>query len=191
MTGDPGCDALYDRHDPLHSQLALYRPHHTMASVAGRQIDTRFQNTSILNKSASESSSLYQKCSSLLDKLLRIRGFTEHFPELVSVSDSTDPVTQIWDILSTGTSLCYIFDQLPPEDGFKKLGNGNYTLTKRIYEPNFDRAKKHAIALFAMQLSGQKLRQKIPECEMFTVTDLWNRRSTDGLVKVCARSRFH
>lgn len=155
-----------------------------MASVAGRHIDTRFQSTSILNKSASESSSLYQKCASLLDKLLRIRGFAECFPELTSSLDSKDPVTQIWDILSTGTPLCYIFDQLPPEDGLKQIGN--YSLRQHS-GPNLDRAKKRAIALFIMQLREEKLLQRIPECEMFMVTDLLDRHSTNGLVKVCVR----
>jgi cell division control protein 24 len=58
-------------------------------------------------------------------------------------------------------------------------------LNQEQYDANPDRAKKHAIALFAMQIRTDKVTQNIPGCELFTVTDLWDRNSTDGLVKVC------
>ncbi|PPQ89606.1 hypothetical protein CVT25_012351 [Psilocybe cyanescens] len=156
-----------------------------MASLARRQIDTKFQNTSLLNKAASQSTSLYQKCSLLREKLRRIRGFTERFPDLAE-SLTQDPVTHLWDLFSTGTPLCYIYDQLPAKEGFKKLDYYTLSENKRSYETeiNWDRAKKHGIALFAMHLRAEKITEKIPGCEMFTVTDLWERRSTDGLVKV-------
>lgn len=160
-----------------------------MASLARRQIDTKFQNTSLLNKAASQSTSLYQKCSLLREKLRRIRGFTERFPDLAE-SLTQDPVTHLWDLFSTGTPLCYIYDQLPAKEGFKKLDYYTLSENKRSYETeiNWDRAKKHGIALFAMHLRAEKITEKIPGCEMFTVTDLWERRSTDGLVKVCCRA---
>lgn len=163
-----------------------------MASIGRRQIDTRFQDTGILNKSASQSTSLYQKCSLLRGKLRRIRGFTKLFPDMAE-SQSQDPVAYLWDLFSTGTRLCYIYDQLPAQEGFQKINH--YTLSKRTYETetkaNWDRAKKHAIALFVMQLRAGKIAEKIAGCEMFTVTELWNRHSTDGLVKVRYRMPFH
>ena len=44
---------------------------------------------------------------------------------------------------------------------------------------------KHAIALFVMQIEEEKVAKEIRGCEPFTVTDLWDRNSTDGIVKVC------
>lgn len=35
-----------------------------------------------------------------------------------------------------------------------------------------------------MQIRTDEVTQKIPGCELFTVTDLWDRKLTDGLVKV-------
>ena len=166
-------------------------PLSTMASVAGRkksivsttglQIDT-FANT-LLNKSASQSTSLYQQCSALRSRLMRIRGFSPYFSLSSSSSSlhsrrSTDPVTQLWDLFSTGTPLCYIFDQLP---GFNKINNSSFDPEQ--FETYPDRVKKRAIALFAMQIRDEKVAKAI-RCEPFTVTDLWDRNSTDGLVKV-------
>lgn len=164
-----------------------------MASVAGRkksivsstglQIDTPNSTNNILNKTASIS--LYQQCSSLRSRLMRIRGFPHYFV-LASSSDSrqsTDPVTQLWDLFSLGIPLCYIFDQLPAEAGFKKINHS--TFNQELFDAKPDHTKKRAIALFAMQINAE-ITQVIPGCETFTVTDLWNRNSTDGLVKVCS-----
>ena len=115
---------------------------------------------------------------------MRIRGFSPYF-SLSSSSDSrrsTDPVTQLWDLFSTGTPLCYIFDQLPDDAGFNKINNSSFDTEQ--YEANPDRVMKRAIALFAMQIREDKVAKEIPGCEPFTVTDLWDRNSTDGLVKV-------
>ena len=166
----------------------------TMTSVAGRkksiistvglQIDTNASSNTLLNKAASQSTSLYQQCSSLKSRLMRIRGFPPYF-SLASSGDSrqsTDPVTQLWDLFSLGTPLCYIFDQLPEDAGFDKIDNSEFNQDK--YAANPDRAKKHAIALFAMKIRKEEVMHTIPGCEPFTVTDLWDRNSTDGFVKV-------
>ncbi|KAF5326206.1 hypothetical protein D9611_000439 [Ephemerocybe angulata] len=162
-----------------------------MASVAGRKksivsttgLSIEPGNT-LLNKAASQSTSLYQQCSSLRARLHRIHGFAHYF-KLAAGPDSrqsTDPVTQLWDLLSLGISLCYLFDQLPEGHGFKKINNSHFK--EEGYETNPDREKKHAIALFAIQIKTANVAQSIPGCEPFTVTDLWDRKSTDGLVKV-------
>jgi cell division control protein 24 len=167
----------------------------TMATVAGRkksivssaglQIDAPVANNTLLNKSASQSTSLYQDCSSLRSRLMRIRGFSYYFSLLASSEDarlSTDPVTQLWDLFSFGIPLCYIFDQLPAEEGFAKINNSQFN--QEEYDANPDKPKKRAIALFAMQIRTDRVMHSIPGCELFTVTDLWDRNSTDGLVKV-------
>nr|QHW03305.1 guanine-nucleotide exchange factor Cdc24 [Flammulina velutipes] len=161
-----------------------------MANVAGRkksiisstglQIDTPVANNTLLNQAAI--TSLYQECVRLRTRLMRIRGFPRYF-NLVSSSDSrqsSDPVTQLWDLFSFGIPLCYIFDQLP--EGYPKINNADFK--EEQFDTNPDRAKKHAIALFAMQIRTDQVTKSIPGCEAFTVTDLWDRNSTDGLVKV-------
>jgi len=114
---------------------------------------------------------------------MQIGGFSYYF-SLASPDNrqSTDPVTQLWDLFSLGIPLCYIFDQLPDDQGFNKINHSEFN--QEQYDTNPDRAKKHAIALFAMQIRTDKVTQNIPGCELFTVTDLWDRNSTDGLVKV-------
>lgn len=152
----------------------------SIVSSTGLQIDTPVANNTVLNKAAGIS--LYQECVQLRTKLMRIRGFGKYFA-LVSGPDSrqsTDPVTQLWDLFSHGIPLCYIFDQLELET---KINNSDFN--PDTFEANPDRAKKHAIAMFAMQVrSSLSSSPNYPGCETFTVTDLWDRSSTDGLVKV-------
>src|ERR1700691_1182163 len=157
-----------------------------MASVAGRkksiisntglQNDSLVANNTLLNKSASQSPSLYQQASSLRARLMRIHNFTNFFalaspPD--SLRQSTDPVTQLWDCFTLGISLCYIFNLLPPPVVPIKMDTN-----PSAFDFSDLRAKKRAIALFAMQI------RQVSQCEPFTVTDLWDRNSTDGLVKV-------
>ncbi|KAF9479059.1 hypothetical protein BDN70DRAFT_713453 [Pholiota conissans] len=155
----------------------------SIVSTTGLYIDTNANNT-LLNKPASQFTSLYQQCSSLRARLMRIRGFAPYFSIGLSpdARQSTDPVTQLWDLFSTGIPLCFIYDLLPEEAGFTKLNNSAFN--PETYDANPDKAKKRAIALFAMQLRTDKVIDKIPGCELFTITDLWDRNSTDGLVKV-------
>ncbi|KAF7315408.1 hypothetical protein MIND_00055500 [Mycena indigotica] len=153
----------------------------SIISTAGLPTDAPVAHNTLLNKPASVS--LYQRCSALRARLMQVRGFGYYF-SLASPDNrqSTDPVTQLWDLFSLGIPLCYIFDQLPEDGGFNKINHSDFN--QEQYEANPDRAQKHAIALFAMQIRSDKVASNIPGCELFTVTDLWNRDSTDGLVKV-------
>lgn len=107
---------------------------------------------------------------------MRIHDFPDYFA-LASPTDSsrqsTDPVTQLWDCFSLGIPLCYIFNLLPPP-----IVPITIDTNPRTFDVSDLRAKKRAIALFAMQI------RQVAECEPFTVTDLCDRNSTDGLVKV-------
>ncbi|KAF8212778.1 Dbl homology domain-containing protein [Mycena galopus ATCC 62051] len=127
-----------------------------------------------------QSVSFLQRCSALRDRLMQIRGFPHYF-SLANPdhSQSIDPIIQLWDLFSLGIPLCYIFDLLPEEDGFPKI---NYSEFNPDTNPN--RVKTRAIVLFAMQLRTDNFRQKIPDSEPFTVTDLWDRNSTGGFLKV-------
>ena len=152
----------------------------SIVSSTGLQIDTPVANNTLLNQAAT--TSLYQECSRLRARLLTIRGFQYYF-DLIAADDarqSTDPVSQLWDLFTYGIPLCYIFDQLP--DDFNKINSSEFDPQK--YESHPEREKKRAIALFAMQIRSDKVAQNIPDCELFTVTDLYDRRSNDGLVKV-------
>ncbi|KZT11071.1 uncharacterized protein LAESUDRAFT_643658 [Laetiporus sulphureus 93-53] len=155
-----------------------------MSSVAGRKksmisattptIESPVANNTLLNKAASQSTSLYQQCSALRSRLMHIQDFSEWLS--LSSPDSsrgTDPVTQLWHCFRLGVPLCYLFNLL----------SAPYTSISIDTDPSsFDavneKAMKRAILLFSMQI------KQIDGCEQFTVTDLWNLESTDGFVKV-------
>jgi cell division control protein 24 len=146
-----------------------------VVSNAGLQIDTPVAHNTLLNKAASQSTSLYQQCSSLRSRLLRIRGFAPFFT-LASHSDSrqsTDPVTQLWDLFALGISLCFIFNLLHYDNKITAIDTD-----PDLFDASDERAKKRAIILFAMQI------KLVAGFEPIIVTDLWDRNSTDGLVKV-------
>ncbi|TFY76008.1 hypothetical protein EWM64_g8002 [Hericium alpestre] len=148
----------------------------SIISSAAVSIDIPIANNTLLNKAASQSTSLYQQCSSLRTTLLRIYGFSDFFalsapPD--SLRQSTDPVTQLWDCFALGTPLCYLYNLLPPPA--TPIAVNTDPATVDIHN---ERTKKRAIALFAMQI------KQLSQAEQFTVTDLWDRNSTDGLVKV-------
>ncbi|KAJ6608324.1 Dbl homology domain-containing protein [Mycena sp. CBHHK59/15] len=132
-------------------------------------ISTTVLPSDLPSKAASQPVSLYQRCSALRDRLVQIRGFLSYFSLAPTDNrQSTDPVTQLWDLFSLGD--------------FNKINYSEFN--EEQYATNPDRAKKHAIALFAIQIRTDKVTQNITDCECFTVTDLWDRSSTDGFVKV-------
>jgi cell division control protein 24 len=157
-----------------------------MASVAGRkkslithatvQIDIPIGTNTLLNKAASQSTSLYQQCSALRSRLLRIHGFA-HFFALSSSSGSfrgsAEVVNTVWDCFALGTPLCYLYNLLPPP-----IIPIDIETDPRSVEVDNERAKKRAIALFAIQV------KQLNHGEQFTVTDLWDRTNSDGFVKV-------
>lgn len=158
-----------------------------MSTVAGRKksmvsattpsIESPVANNTLLNKAASQSTSLYQQCSALRTRLMHVQDFSEWFtlsspPE--SSRRSTDPVTQLWDCFALGVPLCYLFNLLPAP--FMPITIDTDPVS---FDVTNERTKKRAIALFSMQI------KQIEGCEQFTVTELWDRNSTDGFVKVC------
>lgn len=154
----------------------------SIVSSVGPSIDLPVANNTLLNKSASQSTSLYQQCSSLRARLMRIKDFPPYFT-LASPPDSsrqsTDPVTQLWDCFALGIPLCYLFNLLPPP-----ITPINVNTAPNRFDVSNERDKKRAIALFSMQI------RQLEDCEQFTVTDLYNRDSTDGFVKVCFSLSF-
>ena len=154
----------------------------SIVSSVGPSIDPPVANNTLLNKSASQSTSLYQQCSSLRARLLRIKDFPPYFALASppgSSRQSTDPVTQLWDCFALGVPLCYLFNLLPPP-----IIRININTVPDQFDASNERDKKRAIALFSMQI------RQLEDCEQFTVTDLYNRDSTDGFVKVCCLCFF-
>jgi cell division control protein 24 len=154
----------------------------SIVSSVGPSIDLPVAHNTLLNKSASQSTSLYQQCSSLRTRLLRIKDFQRYFalasPPHLS-RQSTDPVTQLWDCFALGVPLCFLFNLLPPP-----ITPINVNTAPDEFDVSNERDKKRAIALFSMQI------RQLEDCEQFTVTDLYNRDSTDGFVKVCLPAFF-
>ena len=159
-----------------------------MANVAGRKkslvaslppsIDSPVANNTLLNKAASQSTSLYQQCSSLRARLMHLQDFSDWFSVAAqpdSSRRSTDPVTQLWDVFALGVPLCYLYNLLPQSASTPIAVETDV----HSFDPSNERTKKHAIALFAINV------KQVPGCEGFTVRDLWDRNSTDGFVKVC------
>jgi cell division control protein 24 len=157
-----------------------------MASVSGRkksvispgniQVDIPVGTNTLLNKAASQSTSLHQQCSVLRSRLLRVHGFA-HFFALSSPTGSfhspAEAVNTIWDCFALGTPLCYIFNLLPPP-----ITPIDIETDPRSVDIGNERAKKRAIALFAIQV------KQLNHGEPFTVTDLWDRTNPGGFVKV-------
>lgn len=142
------------------------------------QIQQPVANNSLLNKQASTTTGLYQRCSTLRSRLLRLPNFADYFaaaspPE--SSRRSTDPVTQMWDLLALGVPLVHLwnhlgppYDPIPVESDFEVRSNLSIQTRKRM------------IALFCMQAQ-----RKFEKCDKWTVTELLSDRSTtDGFVKV-------
>ena len=138
-----------------------------MASAAGRK-----------NKIASQSTSLHQQCSALRSRLLRVHGFARFFALSSPTGffrSSAEVVNTVWDCFALGTPLCYLFNLLPPP-----IIPINIETDPLFVVIDNERAKKRAIALFAIQVSQYQLNHG----EQFTVTDLWDRTNLGGFVKV-------
>lgn len=147
----------------------------SLIASAGPTIDIPVPNNTVLNKAASQSTSLYQQCSALRTRLMRVQDFSDFFtlpsqPESSSSRRSTDPVTQLWDCFALGVPLCFLFNLLPHVQ--------HLDVDTDNFDPTNDRTRKRAIAQFAMGV------RQLDGCGTFTVTDLWDRSSTDGFVKV-------
>ncbi|KAI0695536.1 hypothetical protein BC835DRAFT_1414811 [Cytidiella melzeri] len=146
----------------------------SLIATPGPGSDSPVATNTALNKAASQSTSLYQQCSALRTRLMRVQDFSNFFnmsyaPESSS-RRSTDIVHQLWDCFVLGVPLCYLFNLLPHVQPID--------IDVDNFDPTNDRTRKRAIALFAMNV------QQLEGCGTFTVTDLWDRNSTDGFVKV-------
>lgn len=139
----------------------------------------------LLNKSASSSTSLYQQCSQLRQKLVRIEGFAP-FLSISSPlsagnnrqSQSTDPVRQLWDCFALGTPLCFLYNLLPTRPDIDVNTNPNEL------DLEDTKARKHATAKFIIGITEMKRLGEWPG-EIFTIMELHSdARDTNGFVRV-------
>ena len=96
-----------------------------MSTAAARKksvVEMPVAHNTLLNKAASQSTSLYQQSSALRANLLRIHRFHLFFQlSEDNPRQSTDPVTQLWDCFALGVSLCYLFNLLDHSQHLRDL----------------------------------------------------------------------
>ena len=153
----------------------------SVASTTGLQIETPIAHSTFLNKSANQSTSLYQQCAQLRTRLLQIQDFTTYFNLSSSQSRSNpDPVSQLWDCFALGAPLCFLHNLMPGVTPISQINTNPDAV-----DPTDLRASKKAIVHFAMAISHTDL---FDQNDQFRATELMDRESTDGFVKVCFHS---
>ncbi|CAL1707052.1 unnamed protein product [Somion occarium] len=138
--------------------------------------NTKLQLQVLFSEFFSQSTSLYQQCSVLRARLMRIQNFPQYFTlsskdNASSSRRSTDPVTQLWDCFALGVPLCYLFNLLPPPIQPVPIDTASF-------DPTNDMIINRALVMFEAGV------RQIEGCPKFTMTDLWDRNSTDGFVRV-------
>jgi cell division control protein 24 len=157
------------------------------------QIDIPGGVNTLNKKPGSSAVPLYQQCSQVRNRLLRIHDFSPYFSiSQVNARQSTDPVHHLWDTLSLGTPLCFLYNLLPlaPASRIKDINADPEDI-----DPNNIKDKKKAIAAFILGILNLQRAGQWDEGEIFTVGDLLGaqggERNTNGFVKVCSRHRLY
>jgi len=167
-----------------------------MSTVAGRKksivgangipsIDIPQQNNTLLNKAASQSTSLYQQCSQLRARLMCVDGFQPFFDLVVPQDEprkSTDMVHDLWDRFQLGIPLIYLFNLLPPPavkiEGFSTDPSSIDPAVLNV------KKKKSYVAQVIMAITRLQKEGAWKGDLNFTVSDLME-DNTNGFVKVC------
>lgn len=153
-------------------------------------IDIPQQNNTLLNKAASQSTSLYQQCSQLRARLMSIRDFPA-FLELPIPQDdirkSTDMVHDLWNRLQLGVPLVFLFNLLPPPaipiENINTDPNSIDLSLMMSKDHTVRKSKQRPIAQVIMAIARlQKEGNWTPDLN-FTVSDLLE-SDTNGFVKV-------
>ncbi|KAG8861688.1 hypothetical protein FRB96_002645 [Tulasnella sp. 330] len=142
-------------------------------------------NNQLLNKAASSSTSLYQQCSQLRAKLLRIYGFAPFLALAAPLptqsnrqSHSTDPVRQLWDCFALGTPLCFLYNLMPGKSPL------NVNTDPEDFDPDNMKERKHATAKFIIAITAMKNDGDWGSADVFTISELHSEtRDTNGFVK--------
>lgn len=154
--------------------------------------DTPVATNSVVNKVASASSSLYQNCRTVLERLYRVPGFADQFIDSDNNNNngpgeqlnggagegddlhgglSNDPVSRSLHTLRLGSSLCYLFNAL----GLPHQLEVNPAATMSNLK-----ACQRGTAHFVMAC---KRDLQWPDQELFAIHELYG-QDTNGVVKV-------
>lgn len=165
----------------------------TISSTNTSMIDVPMPSFSITNKPSS-GTSLYHKCRSVLDRLALVEGMSyylefENLNLITSTSgssvisaesssttnsNSSDPLTKLWELCRRGTPLATLFNALNPKEPLK------LDFTSQQTQQQMNECKKivyHFIVACRNQL-------EFKEEDVFTLSDLY-KDNTNGFVKVC------
>lgn len=151
------------------------------AAVPGLSIDQPVAAATVLNKQAG--TSLYQQCSILRSRLLKIHDFSPYL-DLIAAPDK-DVVRTLWDCFALGTPLCFLFNllDLPVSDRISVDTDPADIDTDNLRE------KKRAAAFFIMAIQRLKKNSQWDDSvDLFNVTELLANEdmNTNGFVKVVA-----
>jgi cell division control protein 24 len=130
-------------------------------------------NDNVMNSVADASSSLFQICVALRQRLKGVPGCEEAFLQIeAEAEDDTDPVTLLWRTIRRGQPLISIYTLLRP---------GQPMNLPAAVGPNPDIKRGKKAAFYFLQACMTDLR--IPQEKLFIITDLYA-DDTTGFVKV-------
>lgn len=156
---------------------------------------TPIATNSALNLKASASSSIYQRCTALRERLYRVPEFRDRFVDeaeqslaaIASTSSApapaapaaftpdlpiqTDPVSQVLSVLRLGSSLCFLFNRLGHAHQLDVNPQATLSNLKAC-----QRGAAHFIMACKQDLQW-------PEQDLFAVSELYG-QDTNGIVKV-------
>ncbi len=137
---------------------------------------------SITNKQATGKASIYHTCRSVLNALTFVKGF-EIYLQDVSIDDglpnSNDPLTKLWHICRQGSSLCYLYNTLRPDEPIMTEKN----TAKNNSATNKSKALVYHFIIACRDQLG------FAEETLFTLSDLYQ-NDTNGFVKVLFSSGY-
>lgn len=137
-----------------------------MASSPGDVVRT----DNIMNSVADASSSLFQICVALRQRLLGVEGFRESLEaEEDDADDDTDPVTLLWRTFRRGYPLMLLYNALHP--------------TQPLILPQGVKEEKKGKAATFKFIQACIVDLKMPNDDLFIITDLYG-DDTTGFVKV-------
>ncbi|KAF2159707.1 hypothetical protein M409DRAFT_70883 [Zasmidium cellare ATCC 36951] len=124
----------------------------------------------IMNSVADASSSLFQICVALRQRLLGVPGFNDCLlAEEEDADDDTDPVTLLWRLFRRGYPLILLYNALQPDQPL--------SMPQGVKE---EKRGKAATLQFVRACMNEL---KIPQEELFIITDLYG-DDTTGFVKI-------
>ncbi|GAA5810275.1 hypothetical protein MFLAVUS_003695 [Mucor flavus] len=138
-------------------------------------IESPVANDSITNKQATGKSSIYHTCRSVLNALSCVEGFEIYFnsqlqDNSLTLPHANDPLTELWHICLQGSSLCYLYNTLRPDQPIMTANKNNSAANK----------SKACVYHFIIACRDQL---HFAEDTLFTVTELFQ-NDTNGFVKV-------